>query len=103
MIETILNLDAKYLAATASSTSSFDEGLLETDKVVLPRDEYIRVSVAAKVAALRVLRCLCEVIGQGLTKHVEWVYDALYFVSVNFENNSSITAELFTTVSEVLQ
>lgn len=108
MIETILNLDAKHLVTISapsakSAASFFDEGLLETDKVVLPKEEYLRVSVAAKVTALKILQCLCEVIGNGLTKHVEWVYDALYFVSVNFEGNNHITAALFANVSEILK
>ncbi|KAL4477024.1 hypothetical protein ABPG72_011721 [Tetrahymena utriculariae] len=108
IIENILSLDSKHLEKKTSTKKTQKEALsnlesLLDSKLVLNKEDYEEVSYSIKCMALKILNGFIEVSQQGFVKYSEWLYNALYFITINYESNYLITKNLLKTCVKILQ
>ncbi|EAS01888.1 hypothetical protein TTHERM_00786940 (macronuclear) [Tetrahymena thermophila SB210] len=108
IIENILSLDSKHLEKKISTKKAQKDALsnlesLLDSKLVISKDDYEEVSYSIKCMALKILNGFIEVSQQGFVKYSEWLYNALYFITINYESNYSITKNLLKTCVVILQ
>ncbi|KAL4431567.1 hypothetical protein ABPG74_017272 [Tetrahymena malaccensis] len=108
IIENILSLDSKHLEKKTSTKKTQKDALsnlesLLDSKLVLSKEDYEEVSYSIKCMALKILNGFIEVSQQGFVKYSEWLYNALYFITINYESNYLITKNLLKTCVVILQ
>ena len=69
----------------------------------LPYDECLEFSIKAKIRALKFLSVLSRCLGKQIVLHVSWFFNAVYFLTLNFENSIELLVQLSQTLKCLLK
>lgn len=57
----------------------------------------------SKIISLNLITSIIKISGKHFNKHLDWLYDTFYFITINFETNFEIINELIKSLKNVLQ